>query len=116
MVPHRSPTRRTLGRTWSPTDTGWGTWGTDMEPGRWARAAEAAMVLNVSEKTIRRKAQRGALPARRVSTSHGEAWQVWLSDGDTAADTGGPSADSLGDQDGHGGPSASTASNGQTPG
>jgi len=87
-----------------------------MEAGHWARAAEAAMALNVSEKTIRRKAQRGVLPARRVSTSHGEAWQVWLPDGDTRGAHGGPSADSMGDQAEQGGPSASAAPNGQVQG
>jgi len=46
--------------------------------GAWLRAAEAAELLGISEKTVRRKAKAGVLPARQVSTGHGPAWEVWV--------------------------------------
>lgn len=48
---------------------------------RWHPLAEAARVLGVSEKTVRRRAKAGQLDARQVPTQHGPAWQVRLPDG-----------------------------------
>lgn len=56
--------------------------------GAWLRAAEAAELLGVSEKTVRRKAKAGQLPARQVSTGHGPAWEVWVSGAEPRPGTG----------------------------
>jgi hypothetical protein len=42
----------------------------------WLTLAEAAPVLGVSEKTVRRRAKAGQIEGRQVSTQHGMAWQV----------------------------------------
>src|SRR4051812_26050139 len=49
------------------------------DDGSWVGTAAAAALLGVSERTIRRRAMSGELPARRVAVSNGQGWAVWVS-------------------------------------
>jgi hypothetical protein len=52
--------------------------GQQEDNGAWLRAASAAALLQISEKTVRRRARAGRKRARQVSTGHGPAWEVWV--------------------------------------
>ncbi len=69
--------------------------------GAWIRADAAAVQLDVSEKTVKRRARTGALPSRLVPTPHGRAWEVWLDVRDTERQPDPPSATPERDTEGH---------------
>ena len=48
--------------------------------GEWAGLGDASQRLGIPLDTLRRKAKRGDVTARRVPTPQGHRWEVWLAD------------------------------------
>src|SRR4051812_27089077 len=54
------------------------------DQGEWLSLVEASRRLGQSVQTLRRRLKEGKIPARQATTSHGLAWQVWVSNLDQA--------------------------------
>lgn len=62
--------------------------GARVDTSTWLTVAQAAQRLNVAERTVQRRCEKGQLEAQRVTTSEGVAWRINPASVPTAADIG----------------------------